>query len=210
MKRAPVLLCSQRKTIDQSARKAGDEFEDEEWEMGYDLKNADRIVIADDTNAHQAFGAELFTAPQEDIIEGFFPPFPYITRNTESVSILPIAFYIELGSRKLSSLVKEEHLLGREISMSKRAAATRSLILERLPIFLHEHNHARMKVSLDWLQVEANFQVKTYGYIKVKKTFTYGKLHLGREQEASAVARRGIAQRIELLLADNAEIDMYE
>lgn len=117
---------------------------------------------------------------------------------------------MELGSRRLSSLVKEEYLLGAEITPSRRAKNTRALILERLPIFLHEHNHARMKVSLDWLQVEANFQVRAYGQIKVKKTLTYGKLHLERRQEASAVAKRGVSQRIELLLSDNAETDMYE
>ncbi|KAF9451267.1 hypothetical protein P691DRAFT_796992 [Macrolepiota fuliginosa MF-IS2] len=191
MKKAPALLCYQRQLIE-PARLGGasaDDPEDEEWEPGYDLRVAEHIIIADDTNAHQAFGADLFTAPQEDIIE---------------------AFYIELGSRRLSSLVKEDYLLGPEITSSRRAINTRTLILERLPIFLHEHNHARMKVSLDWLQVETNFQVRTYGQIKVKKTLTNGKLHLERRQEASAVARRGVSQRIELLLANNAEIDMFE
>jgi hypothetical protein len=121
-----------------------------------------------------------------------------------------LAFYAELGSRRLSSLVKEEYILGAEITRSPRATTTRALILERLPIFLHEHNHARMKVSLDWLQVDANFQVRAYGQIKVKKTLSYGKLHLERKQEASAVARRGVSRCLELMLADNAETDTYE
>jgi len=107
-------------------------------------------------------------------------------------------------------LVKEEYIVGMEISDSKRPTSIRSLILERLPIFLHEHNHAKMKVSLDWLQIESNFQIKVYGQIKVKKTLSYGKLRLERKQEASAVAQRGPAQRIELMLANNAEIDFYE
>lgn len=67
-----------------------------------------------------------------------------------------------------------------------------------------------MRVSLDWLQAENNFQVRAFGQIKVKKTLAYGKLQLERQQEASAAARRGASQRIELLLADNAETDMYE
>ena len=126
------------------------------------------------------------------------------------LEICETAFYMDLGSRRLSSLVKEEHLVGMEISNSKRSTYIRSLILERLPIFLHEHNHAKMKVSLDWLQIESNFQVKVYGQIKVKKTLSYGKLRLERKQEASAVAQRGPAQCIELMLADNAEVDFYE
>jgi len=117
---------------------------------------------------------------------------------------------MDLGSRRLSSLVKEEYLVGTEISNSKRPTYIRSLILERLPIFLHEHNHAKMKVSLDWLQIESNFQVKVYGQIKVKRTLSYGKLRLERKQEASAVAQQGPAQRIELMLADNAQVDFYE
>ncbi len=117
---------------------------------------------------------------------------------------------MELGSRRLSSLVKEEYLLGAPLHNSRRAINARTLILERLPIFLHEHNHARMRVSLDWLQAENNFQVRAYGHVKVKKTLLYGKLHLERQQEASAAAKRGTSQRIELLLADNAETDMYE
>ena len=117
---------------------------------------------------------------------------------------------MDLGSRRLSSLVKEEYLVRTEISNSKRPTYIRSLILERLPIFLHEHNHTKMKVSLDWLQIESNFQVKVYGQIKVKKTLSYGKLHLERRQEAWAVAQQGPAQRIELMLADNAEVDFYE
>jgi len=71
MKRAPILLCSQRKVMEKSTHKTiGDESDDGEWEIGYDLKTAEQIVVADSTTTHQVFGAELFTAPQEDIIEG--------------------------------------------------------------------------------------------------------------------------------------------
>lgn len=72
MRKAPALLCYQRQAIEKTRDKSSgaDDLEDEEWEIGYDLKVAEQIVIADDTNAHQAFSSEVFTAPQEDIIEG--------------------------------------------------------------------------------------------------------------------------------------------
>lgn len=75
MKRAPALLCYQRKPVGQASSKnpGGDDPEDEEWEVVYDLKVAEQIVIADDTNAHQVFGGDLFTAPQEDIVESRRP-----------------------------------------------------------------------------------------------------------------------------------------
>lgn len=64
MKKAPILLGSVRK-----AASSGD-IEDDENDLQYDLKRPDQIVIADDQNALQNFGDSLFTAPQEDILEG--------------------------------------------------------------------------------------------------------------------------------------------
>jgi hypothetical protein len=65
MKKAPILLGSLRR-----AASSGD-FEDDERDLQYDLKRPAEIVIADDNNALQNFGDTLFTAPQEDILEGF-------------------------------------------------------------------------------------------------------------------------------------------
>lgn len=67
MKRSPVLLGSQRKRQKQNNSK---DLDDDEWELQYDLKKPDQIIIADDSNTHQLFGESLFTAPQEDILEG--------------------------------------------------------------------------------------------------------------------------------------------
>ena len=44
--------------------------DEDDWEFEYDLLRPDQIVIADDTNAYQLFGAAIFTAPQEDLLEG--------------------------------------------------------------------------------------------------------------------------------------------
>jgi hypothetical protein len=73
MKKSPILLGSQRKlqSSGEQGTSAGD-LDDDEWDLQYDLRRPDQIVIADDTNAHQFFGDSLFTAPQEDIIEGSF------------------------------------------------------------------------------------------------------------------------------------------
>ena len=68
LKRSPVLLGMQRKPKKQS--KAGDDWDEDEWDVIYELKQPKDIIIADDTHAYQAFGESLFTAPQEDIIEG--------------------------------------------------------------------------------------------------------------------------------------------
>ena len=69
MKRSPVLLGLQR-IHRRSGGKDLDDLDDEEWDLIYDLKKPEQITIADDTHAYQTFGPYLFTAPQEDILEG--------------------------------------------------------------------------------------------------------------------------------------------
>ena len=76
LKRSPVLLGSRRVRKDKptSNKKANDdalkELEEEDWEYQYDLLTADMVVVADDTNAYQLFGDVVFSAPQEDLLEG--------------------------------------------------------------------------------------------------------------------------------------------
>lgn len=48
------------------------DLDEDEWDLQYDLLRADQIVVADDTNAYQIFGDALFTAPQEDLLEGIW------------------------------------------------------------------------------------------------------------------------------------------
>ena len=47
-------------------------MDDDEWDTEYALKMPAEVVIADDINAHQLFGDKLFTAPQEDLLEGSY------------------------------------------------------------------------------------------------------------------------------------------
>ncbi|KAF5386054.1 hypothetical protein D9615_002424 [Tricholomella constricta] len=190
MKKSAILLGTKRKPRKVDEKTDPDDFDEEDWEVQYDLRKAEEIIIADDTHSHQAFGDSFFTAPQEDILE---------------------AFYVQLGSRRLSSLVKEEYQPSAEVRQSKVAADTRALILERLPLFLHEHSHARTRVSYSWLTSTVNFVVKTYGKLSVTKSLAFGELRLSRKQDASAVAQRnGNTGPIQLWLAANSQIDMYE
>ncbi|KAJ7129825.1 hypothetical protein C8R43DRAFT_1026002 [Mycena crocata] len=181
MKKAPILLGT--------LRKGSSDLDEDEKDLQYDLKRPDQIVIADDNNALQNFGDSLFTAPQEDILEGF---------------------YAILGSRRLSSLVKEEYKTSVEIKDSRTATEIRALILERLPLFLHEHTHARTRVTFNWLNTDAHFIVTSFGKLSVTKTLNFGDVRKSRTQEASAVAKRVGAGPIHLWLAGNAQVDMYE
>ncbi|KAF9562769.1 hypothetical protein CPC08DRAFT_749290 [Agrocybe pediades] len=187
MKKAPILLGLQRKARRQN--KETDDWDEDEWDTTYDLMKPNEIIVADDTHAYQAFGHSLFTAPQEDIIE---------------------AFYNKLGAPRLSRLVKEEYRTSVELPNSKVATDLRALVLQRLPLFLHEHNHARTKVSFSWLSAEKHFVVKAFGKLYVTKSLNYGSLNLSRKQDASAVSRRIGTGPIELWIAGDAQLDMYE
>ncbi|KAL5520611.1 hypothetical protein ACEPAF_2612 [Sanghuangporus sanghuang] len=191
MKRSPILLGTRRVRRERpNAKKELDEaLDEEEWDFQYDLLRPDQIVIADDTNAYQSFGDSVFSAPQEDILE---------------------SFYAELGSPRLTALVREDYKTSAEIRDSKLAKDVRALVLERLPLFLHEHTHARPKVQYSWLNNEKNFVVRTFGKLTVTKYLNFSSTRISRSQDASASAKKGAFGPIELWIAGNAQVDMYE
>ncbi|KDQ54066.1 hypothetical protein JAAARDRAFT_409896 [Jaapia argillacea MUCL 33604] len=193
MKRSPMLLASRRVKKAKVAKKADEnvaDWDEEDWDYEYDLRRSDQIVVADDTNSYQQFGDSIFSAPQEDLLEGF---------------------YVELGCPRLSSLAREDYKTTSEVVGSRIASETRSLILQRLPLFLHEHTHEKPQVSYGWLNTGNNFRVKTFGKLTVTKSIKYEGKQLSQVREASAVARKDeYGGPIQLWLAGNAQVDMYE
>ncbi|KAI0046331.1 hypothetical protein FA95DRAFT_1398210 [Auriscalpium vulgare] len=189
MKRSSFLLGSRRVKRRHVSEKAAPEAEEEDWDVEDDLLKPDRVVIADDSNAYQLFGDSLFCAPQEDVLEDF---------------------YLFLGSPRLSQLVREDYQTSKEITNAPVAAQVRHLVLERLPLFLHEHSQSRTRVSFNWLNDDKNFVVKTFGKLAVTKTLSHGDIRIPRTQDASAVAKRDGKGPIQLWLAGNTEVDNYE
>ena len=96
------------------------------------------------------------------------------------------------------------------MSDTKTASDVRALVLERLPLFLHEHTHARTKVSLSWLSGANNFRVKVFTKLVVSKTLDVGNSKTTRTLDASAAAKRVGTGPIELWLSYSAQVDMYE
>lgn len=60
-------------------------------------------------------------------------------------------FYASLGSYHLSALVKEEYSPIGEVKNEALASDIRKLVLERLPLFLHERTQARILLTPEWL-----------------------------------------------------------
>ena len=117
---------------------------------------------------------------------------------------------MELGSRRMTSMIREDQKVSSELKNSPQAARIRALILERLPLFLHEHTHARPRVPFTWLNRDNNFLVKSFGKLVVTKTLTYNGVQTSKNQETSAIAMRVNRGPIELWLAGNDMIDMFE
>ena len=62
-----------------------------------------------------------------------------------------LRLYTSLGSPHLSQLIEEEYELGTELSDST-AAEVRELVLERLPLFLHERREEDILIKVEWMQ----------------------------------------------------------
>jgi hypothetical protein len=107
-------------------------------------------------------------------------------------------------------LVREDYGKSGEIPSSKVGADIRQLILERLPLFLHGHYQSRTKVSFSWLNEEKNFIVKVFGKLLVTKSLHHGDIRYSESHDASAVAKREGRGPIQLWLAGNTQVDMYE
>lgn len=187
LKRSSAFLGVRR--VRRAKKLSEDVDEEEDWSYEYDLLPAEKIVIADDTNGYQLFGDATFSCPQEDLLEDF---------------------YQEFGSRRLSSLIKDDYKTTTEIKNSKKAQEIRSLILERLPLFLHEHTHTQTRVPYSWLNQDKNFVVRTFGKLTVVKSLKHDQLLVMKNQDASAVAFRDGRGPIQLWLAGNDSVDMFE
>ncbi|KAF9653296.1 hypothetical protein BDM02DRAFT_3177637 [Thelephora ganbajun] len=190
LKNAAILIGSrrvQRKKFDEAADPIdGDEVD---WDLEYELLAANKVAIVDDMITLQQFSEDIFCAPQEDILEDF---------------------YQSLGCGRLSDLVREEYRTTQEIYWDKMAQQVRSLILERLPLFLHEHTHAATRVSLAWLNDDSNFIVRSFEQVTVTRSLDFAGAKSSKTIERSAVARRAGEGAIQLWLAGNEQVDMYE
>ena len=69
LSRSAVLLAS-RRVRKGDKEKTGSDGDDDDWDLQYDLLRPSEIVIADDPNAYQLFGDTVFSAPQDDLLEG--------------------------------------------------------------------------------------------------------------------------------------------
>lgn len=204
MKRSNVLLGSRR--LKKTGDKTSGEGDEDDWDYQDDLLPPNKVAVANDNNAYRLFGDRIFCAPQEDILEGTLST----CLGLSCVSYLSLELYLFLGSPRLSSLVKEDYRTSGELPHSRIGPDTKHLILERLPLFLHELPQSRTNVTFNWLNEDKNFVVKVFGKLFITKSLHHGDIRHSESHEASAVAKREGRGPIELWLAGNTQVEMYE
>ncbi|KAH7101868.1 hypothetical protein BKA62DRAFT_829923 [Auriculariales sp. MPI-PUGE-AT-0066] len=175
--------------------------EDDLYEAVHDLIVASNAVINDDQLAASLFASEVFCAPQEDMLEGF---------------------YAQFGSPRLSGLIKEEYRVDIEVkdtAASGQAEQIRALIVERLPLFLNDMRATSrsLELSWDWLQKPGNFYVSMVRKIIRVITFQQGIARKVESQDVSASARHATPTSfmsrpgpLALSLSQSASLDMYD
>ena len=117
-------------------------------------------------------------------------------------------FYRSLGCQQLSDLVLEEPQGTNEIFGSNAAQRVQLLILERLPLFLEYHNKATQVTT--WLSEKGNFVVRTFKEVVVTRSINFAGAKSIISIKTSATTRRMGQGPMELWLADNMQVDMYE
>jgi hypothetical protein len=123
------------------------------------------------------------------------------------------SFYANLGSPRLSGLVKEEYKpVGSEIKDAPIGMQARKLILERLPLFLHEHRGSRPQVKFDWFTNEANFVIKVVPRLSLTRTLQFGGKSISKSQDASAAAKRTswMGPVVLWISQQQPQLDLYE
>jgi hypothetical protein len=162
-----------------------------------------------DDNTYGLFGDRIFCTPQVDAIES--TQSSVLDFHALLIVIRVVVFhYSLLGSPRLSSLVREDHRTSRELPDSKIGANIRHLILDRLPLFLHNQSPSRTKLTSDWMNNKENFIVKVFEKITVIKSLHHGDTHESSSYDTSVISKREGSGPIELLLAENMPLKVHE
>ncbi|PWW80479.1 hypothetical protein C7212DRAFT_276399 [Tuber magnatum] len=115
----------------------------------FTLARADQVLVIDEYVTYVMFKSEILTAPQEDILEGF---------------------YTSLGASAVSARVFPEWRIGNPIHAGKEVERLSKLVLERCRLFLHNNNE---EVAHDARWLENNLRVSYVDTICVKNTLKH-------------------------------------
>ncbi|KTW26702.1 hypothetical protein T552_02708 [Pneumocystis carinii B80] len=131
MENKPFLLASRKRKNKMIGNKM---FSENQETVEYLLSDASSIFIVDDVVSYNLFSEFILAAPQEDILE---------------------EFYQSLGSKRLSSVVREEYKFKGPKKENSDSYALRKLFIDRCGLFLHETSTVLLR-NIDWLASKLN------------------------------------------------------
>ena len=114
-----------------------------------------------------------------------------------------------MGCRRLSTVIQERYEDSPQIPDTKTCSEIRSLILQRLPLFLQKCSHS----PSDRMHIPShdNFSVVVCERLLVHKTLIVGDDNTPRKQDLWAITKYNKnGGRIELWLSRHTKRDMYE
>lgn len=151
------------------------------WDYEHLFRTYREVIIVDDVSDYELFSDCLFVVPREEVLE---------------------RFYALLGCRYLSGVVRERYNDFYEIQDTETCDKLRSLILDRLPLFIQNYTDGKPRFTIP--SSPNRLKVKSCESILVSKTLELGNVE--RKTEVRAIARRE-GECIELWIA---KLDMYE
>lgn len=138
MRKAPFLLASRETAAKElSSDIQNDRDEDSQSRKTWQLAQASQIVVVDDVINYQIFKSNLLAAPQEEPLEDL---------------------YLRLGASGLSSLVVEQHNIGKLRSDQTTALRLQDLIKERSRLYLHDYLPDAIRHDASWVRKHLTVQ----------------------------------------------------
>ncbi|QSL66000.1 hypothetical protein MERGE_003137 [Pneumocystis wakefieldiae] len=150
MENKPFLLASRKRKNKMIGNKL---FPENQETVEYLLSDASSIFIVDDIVSYNLFSEFILAAPQEDILEDF---------------------YQSLGSKRLSSVVREEYKFKGPKKENSESYALRKLFIDRCGLFLHETSTLLLH-DRDWLA--SNLNVAYLEGIKLQRILKFKNIH---------------------------------
>ena len=114
-----------------------------------------------------------------------------------------------MGCRRLSTVIQERYEDSLQIPDTETCSQVRSLILQRLPLFLQKCSHSQYDKTR--IPSPDNFSVVVCDRLLVHKTLIIGDDNTPRKQDLWATTKYSKHEgRIELWLSRHTKRDMYE
>lgn len=151
------------------------------WDYEHLFRTCREVIIVDDVSDYELFSDCLFIVPREEVLE---------------------RFYASLGCGYLSGVLKERYNVFYEIQDTETCNKLRSLILDRLPLFIQNYTDVKPRFTIP--SSPNHLKVRACESILVSKTLELGNVE--RKTEVRAIARRE-GECIELWIS---KLDMYE